>query len=749
VVRHAPGRRIPELRIEIVESKLFRPKLRDGLVQRPTLVDSLARSGAVPLVVVQAPAGYGKTTLLAQWAERDGRASAWLSLDARDNDASVLLTHLAVALARVAPVGPAVFDALATPGASIPATVVPRLGVAIANFPAPVVLAIDDVHELHEGESLDALVALVSYLNDRSQLAVAGRTLLSWPLARLRAERRLVEVGPTELAFDIESSRELVAATGVALSPADVARLHRRTEGWPAGLYLAALSLKHGSSATTPPVAPRDDGLIADYVSSELLSRLSAEDVAFLVRTSVLERLSGPLCDAVLEEDGSASRLDRFARSNLFLVPLDGERAWYRYHAVFRDVLRAQLDRTSPELASGLLERAANWCEAHGMAETAIQYAIAGHDKRRVQRLLVETAYLMYASGRVPTLISWFDWLDTEGALTESATTAAQAAVMYALTGKPAAADYWREVAERGVNAGTAEYRAWMSGMRAYMCRDGPERMLLDAQQNTEQARQITGTVTRSYPPGLVLAATAHLLLGERDAAAAGFADAVELGLLINAFAAVITASANLAILAMEADDWHRAARVIDVELERVQRLRLGALVPSALIFAAAAHCAAHAGDSNRAHAHLAQAHQLRPLLSYAIPWGAVQVLLELADASLALHDEPGAVTMLREIDAVLSRRPLLGVLVERVETLRTQLQGQVLRTAGASTLTAAELRTLPLLSTHLTLSQMATRLFLSRSTIKTHVTSVYQKLDVHSRGEAVVRAQELGLLAR
>ena len=748
-VQDVPGLRIHELHIEIVESKLFRPAIREGLVRpRSGLVDSLSRSAAMPLVVVRAPAGYGKTTLLTQWADRDRRATAWVSLDAHDNDASVLLTHLAVALERVVSLGPAVFDALATPGVSIPAVVVPRLGAALAQLPAPILLVLDDVHELREGESVDALVSFISYLANGSQLALAGRAMPPMPLARLRAEHRVLELGAQDLAFDVEASRQLMAAAGVDLPLRDVARLHRRTEGWPAGLYLAALSVKHGSRVdAAPPVAPGDDGLIVDYVESELLSRQSRQDVTFLIRTSVLDQLSGPLCDAVLQEDGSASRLERFARANLFLVPLGGDRGWYRYHALFRDVLRAQLDRTSPELAPVLLKRAASWCEGEGIAEAAIDYAIAGHDVRRAVRLVGETASAMYASGRVPTLTSWFDWLDRVGALAEYPAAAAQAAIVYALTGRPAAADYWREAAERGADPGTAEHRMWMSGMRAYMCRDGPKRMLVDAHECAEHARQLSRAVARDYPMGVLLQASAHLLLGERDAAAACFEDAVELGLRAQSVAVVITANANRAMLAMEASDWDRAAHLIDVELDRIQRLRLGALLPSVLVFAVAARHAAQTGNVARAHAYLVHAQRLRASLSYAIPWFGVQTLLELAEAWLILVDPAAAWTALEEIDGLLHRRPLLGILVQRVDTLRSRLQGPVPRSVGVSTLTAAELRTLPLLSTHLTLSQIAARLFLSRNTIKTHVTSLYQKLDVHSRDEAVIRAQELGLL--
>ncbi|MGX7678547.1 LuxR C-terminal-related transcriptional regulator [Jatrophihabitans sp. DSM 45814] len=736
------------LRVEIVESKLFRPAARDGLVERPALADSLWHSRGVPLVVVRAPAGYGKSTLLAQWAERDPRPAAWLSLDTHDNDASVFLTHLAVALDRVAPLGPSVFETLAEPGVSIPATVVPRLGSAISKLPQPILLILDDVHALDDGEALDALVSLISYLRLGSQLAVAGRAVPQLPLARLRAEGRVLELGAEDLAFDTDGSRQLLHAAGVDLSLTELKRLHQRTEGWAAGLYLAALSIKRrGHAEVASAVGPTDDSLIMDYVASELLAPQSPRDVTFLIRTSVLDRLSGPLCDAVLEEDGSASRLEQLTRANLFLLPLDNRRGWYRYHALFRDVLRAELDRTSPDLAWVLLQRAAGWCEERGMVEAAVDYAIAAHDVPRARRLICQTVDVMYAAGRVPTLIGWFDWLDNVGALAQDPTAAAQAAVVYGLTGRPASADYWRELAERAADPLTIEYRLWMSGMRAYMCGDGPERMLVDAQQNAEHARQVSGAIGRQYPAALLLQGIAHLLLGEREAAAECFTDASELGLRVSAFAAVICANSNRALLAIEASDWDRGADLIGVELERLDRLRLGSLLPSILVFAVAARTAAHAGDRHHARAHLAHANRLRPLLSHALPWFAVQTLLELAEASLSLDDGPAASTMLNEIDLVLHRRPRLGSLVPRVEHLRAQLNGQPMHTVGASTLTAAELRTLPLLSTHLTLSQVAARLNLSRSTIKTHVESIYRKLGAHSRAEAVTRAQELGLI--
>ena len=317
----ADGGRAGGLPVEVLESKLCRPTVRPGVVPRPRLVARLVAARQVPTVAIVAPAGYGKTTLLALWARADDRAFAWLSLDAHDNDPIVLLTHLAVALDRVAPLPAAVFDALRTPGVSVPATVVPRLGAALAAVPEPLVLVVDDVHHLRDGASLDALVAVVGHVRGTSQLALAGREL-PFSLARQRAQGQALEIGVSGLVFTAEGARSLLLAAGADLPAEEVGRLARRTEGWAAGLYLAALATSEDGTAAVDPGA--GDRLAADYLQSELLSRLPPEDLSFLVRSAVLDRLSGPLCDAVLRRSGSAGDLTRLERRNLFLVPLDG-----------------------------------------------------------------------------------------------------------------------------------------------------------------------------------------------------------------------------------------------------------------------------------------------------------------------------------------------------------------------------------------------------------------------------------------
>jgi LuxR family transcriptional regulator, maltose regulon positive regulatory protein len=230
---------------DLLVSKLRRPLVRAGTVRRSSLIERLARADH-PIVSVVAPAGYGKTTLLSQWAEANGQAFAWVSLEEPDNDPKVLLTYVAEALDQVEPVGERVFSALASPGSSVPGSVVPRLGSAFSSMTAPVALVLDDVHVLHNPECRAAVSVLADHVPGGSQLVLAGRDEPPLRIARLRAEGKVLEIGPGELSLTRGEAASLLAAAGAVLGEDEVAALHQRTEGWPAGMYLAALYLKQG-----------------------------------------------------------------------------------------------------------------------------------------------------------------------------------------------------------------------------------------------------------------------------------------------------------------------------------------------------------------------------------------------------------------------------------------------------------------------------------------------------------------------
>ena len=360
-LRERPGlpRAADGVPVDLVTSKLLPPLARRGTIRRPVL-DRLAGGDPRRIVSVVAPPGYGKTTLLAQWAELSGTAFAWVSVDERDNDPKILLSYVAQALDAVQPVGRRVFDALATAASSVPGSVVPRLGAAFASMTVPVVLVLDDVHLLENREGRDALSILAEHVPPGSRLVLAGRAAPPLRVARLRAEGRLLEVGPADLALTRPEAAALLREAGLALGPGEVAALHQRTEGWPAGLYLAALHLaaqhlREGGSLGTAAVSfGGDDRLVSEYIRAEFLATISRRHREFLTRTAMLEQMSGPLCEAVLELPGAAAILAELARSNLLLVPLDRRGVWYRYHHLFRDMLLAELERAEPGLLPAL-----------------------------------------------------------------------------------------------------------------------------------------------------------------------------------------------------------------------------------------------------------------------------------------------------------------------------------------------------------------------------------------------------------
>src|ERR1039458_3404345 len=331
---------------DLVAAKLRRPVMRPGTVRRSSLIERLKRGDPCPIVSVVGAAGYGKTTGLSQWAEGNGQAFAWVSVDEPDNDPKVLLTYIAAALDAIEPIDGRVFDALASPVSSVPGSVVPRLGSAFSSMTSPVVLMLDDVHALHNSECRAALSVLADHVPGGSRLVLAGRAEPPLRIARLRAEGRILEIGPGDLSVTRAEAASLLRDAGVAVGEDEVAELHRRTEGWPAGLYLAALYLREGGSLPHAAVSfGGDDRLVSEYMEAEFLSRISRQQRAFLTRAAVLERMSGPLCEAVLDLPGSAATLADLARSNLLLVPLDRRKEWYRYHHLFRDMLLADLHR--------------------------------------------------------------------------------------------------------------------------------------------------------------------------------------------------------------------------------------------------------------------------------------------------------------------------------------------------------------------------------------------------------------------
>ncbi|MFL6185393.1 MAG: LuxR C-terminal-related transcriptional regulator [Actinomycetes bacterium] len=738
---------------QLIESKLHPPRLRPGMVARTALVERLLTASGGAVVCAVAPPGYGKTTLLAQWAQRKGGRVGWLTVDPHDNDPAVLLTYLAVALDRVASIEPETFKILASPSTHVPPGVVPRLAAAMSATTEPVALVLDHVELLDNRQCLDALAQLALQLAGESQLALASRTQPRLPLGRLRGQGRLMEVGAADLAMDPSEARALLEGTEVHLPGEHAVELHRRTEGWPVGLYLAALALQAASTATDTPAAgvafAGDDRFVVDYLNAELLAQLPARQVSFLTRTAVLDRMCGPLCDAVLDTTGSATVLESLAGSNLLLVPLDRRREWYRYHHLFRDLLGAELGRREPELVPELHRRAAAWCEANGLEETAIDHAQAAGDADQVARLVLQVMQPVWASGRVDTVLRWTQWFEREQLMEQYPAVAVHGALIFALLGRATKAEQWAAAAERASPEGRlpdgSTMESYLAYLRAILCRDGVATM----RRNARLAWDGLSPLSPYRATMLHTEALSFLLDGDPEHADAVFARAFDAATEAAAPPLAAVIQAERCSIAAGRDDWAEAVALSDRALELIRGGQFDAYWTSALVYAWAARAALYRGDLNGARDHLARAAGLRPLLTHALPVVSAQALLELAGAYIALGDPDGAHAVLRQADDIFQQRPNLGVLPAQADELRPRLTTMKRTGLGASSLTTAELRLLPLLPSYLTFREIGERLFVSRNTAKTQALSIYRKLGASSRSEAVRHAQQLGLLSQ
>jgi LuxR family maltose regulon positive regulatory protein len=406
--------------ITLLETKLYVPRSRRGLVLRPRLSERLDRGAASKLVLVSAPAGFGKTTLLTEWlaarpaALAGERPTAWLSLDRGDNDPASFWAYVIAALRTVASgVGESALALLDAPRPPPIETVLTTLLNDLGAATGEIVLVFDDYHVIEARDVQDGMAFLLDHLPPWLHVVIASRTDPALPLARLRARGELAEIRAAELRFTADEAAAYLNETmGLQLTARDVAALEGRTEGWIAALQLAALSMQ-GRDDVAGFIAgfAGDDRYVVDYLAEEVLARQPDRVQAFLLQTSVLSRLSGPLCDAVTGQGGGKAMLEALDRGNLFLVSLDDRRRWYRYHHLFADVLQARLLDEQPGQVPDLHRRASEWYEQNGELSEAVRHALAAGDFERAAGL-VELALLAMRRTRQETrLRGWLEVL--------------------------------------------------------------------------------------------------------------------------------------------------------------------------------------------------------------------------------------------------------------------------------------------------------------------------------------------------
>jgi LuxR family transcriptional regulator, maltose regulon positive regulatory protein len=394
----------------LLATKLHQPRPRSRLVSRSRLIERLGQGVTGPLTLVSAPAGYGKTTLLAQWRASTRMPVAWLSLEPEDNEPLRFLTYFIAALQTLDHhLGARAYARLRLPQPVELETVLAELSNDLLCWQGEdFVLVLDDYHVITSAPIHHALTHLVEHLPPGMHLILTTRSDPPLPLARLRARGHLTELRAADLRFGTaEASAFLADVMGLHLSPEEVATLQSRTEGWIAGLQLAALSLQGRTDVTSALAAfTGSHRFVLDYLSEEVLSRQSASVQTFLLQTSVLERLSGPLCDAVTGKPGSQSMLEDLERAHLFVVALDERREWYRYHHLFADLLRSRLQQSEPGLLPELHRRASLWYEEHDLLLEAVQHAIHAPDLERTSYLLEAYRHALALRGQGRTVLA-------------------------------------------------------------------------------------------------------------------------------------------------------------------------------------------------------------------------------------------------------------------------------------------------------------------------------------------------------
>jgi ATP/maltotriose-dependent transcriptional regulator MalT len=749
----------------LLAGKLTAPLLQPGIVTRDRLLEMLDENRTQRLCLVVAPAGWGKTTLLTEWARKAGdrHAVAWLTLDETDDEPHRFWTYVVTALrAAASDLGGGALAALRVPGIDPLDVALPALLNDLYASNARHTLILDDYHLLTDVRIHEAIEYLLSYLPPSLRLVIAARFDPPLPLARMRARSELTEIRAADLRFSATEAAGLVSAVGqVEVGSDTVDALVDRTEGWAVGLKLAALTMRGAPEPTARAAAVRgDDRHIIDFLSSEVLDRLPADRREFLVRTAILDRLCGPLCDAVLGRTGSAAILEALERADLFVVPLDAHREWYRYHRLFRDVLTRELEATSPEAVPELLRRAADWHLVAGQVDEAIRLLTTAGDQRRAGQLLLSAEDLLLEQGAAATYLQLCEQLG-KATIREDPRLPVSMAGAAVQSGQLDRVPALLDIAEAKLGDANPPYQGWRSLTSAAamlraafdpVVRADPPLMLAHAERaaGLETDPTLQGYVVTRITLGAVLSG-----LDRREEAIPVLAEAWERSAKVDVPVFIgLQAAGLLAMCLLETGRQDEARRLVHQVAPAVQAMldALGDAAAAAVTFLVAVdgRLAYRDGRGDDARRLLTRAAELARIAGH--PSQRVYVLTALADADLAAGDRAAARSVLAEaretadsgiaFPATARRLAAAEERIGRGAARAARRKGQVIEE-----LTDRELSLLRALQGPLTQREIGAELYLSVNTIKGYTKSLYRKLGAATRAEAVERGRELGLI--
>jgi LuxR family maltose regulon positive regulatory protein len=736
-----------------IETKFHAPGLRKDLVERNELVQGLSAATAAQLVLVAAPAGFGKTTLVAQWqgSRMERRPFAWLALDDGENDPSRLWGHIIHALQQASPgiIGEETPQELRVRDPDIAGTVLPLLLNELAARTAPVVLVLDDYQAVTEPSCHDQMAFFLEHLPPSVQVVLITRTDPPLPLARLRAAGKMFEVRSPELRFTSAEAAVFVQRIAVAeFSLSDIAVLIERTEGWPAGLYLAALSLRgHPSPSAFIRQFSGDNRFITDFLAEEVLSRQPAEIRQFLGRTSILSRFSAPLCDAVIGSTNAAEIIDILDKENLFIVPLDDVRGWFRYHSLFAQMLRGYLTRTEPDLVATLHERASNWHRQSGSVDETIQHAVAAGDLTGAVELIAGHWPGYVDSGRAATIRGWLRMIGDD-AIGADPLAAHCAAWNAAFAGDRESVRRWLPLIEAARYEGPLPdgMQSLTSSVALLRGVFGFEGYGVMRQGAAAAAELESDPATPWYALARAALGFSLYLSGEPKAAEEPLEEAVSSEAAIP-FVRMIALSV-LSLAAVELGKLPRAQELADAARSLGTRAGAGEALPNALAYMAAGAVSAARGQLPEARSALEHAVRLRSRTPGIGPWATIEAMAMLTQVLLDSGDRSAAAVLVDETRLLLTALPDPTEAVQaRLVWLERQTTDKPRSASLADPLTEREEAVLRLLQGTLSLREIGQELHLSANTIKTHAQAIYRKLGVSTRRDAVQRGHAAGIL--
>ena len=723
-----------------------------GWVERSALVERLTATEA-KLILIEAPAGYGKTILAAQWRAHtvQARPFAWISLNEDDDEPRKLWRHITHALLRACPELDAeqILCHLRGSSPDITGAAIPSLVNELAGLAVPPVLVLDDYHSITEPRGHEQMTLLLHHLPASVQVVLVTRADPPLPLARWRATGELAEFRAHDLRFTaVEAGPVVSVLSGVELSESDLATLVERTEGWPTGLYLAAVALRgHRSPAAFVRQFSGASAFIAGFLAEEMLGRQPAAIRRFLARTAILDRFCAPLCDAVTGSADAAEMLATLERENAFIVPLDQSRQWFRYHHLLAQALRDQLGRTEPGLVPVLHRRASAWYRRSGLADGTIDHTIAAGDRAGAIDLIASYWHPYVASGRAATVRGWVRGLG-DRAIDADPVAAHCAAWSAAASGDQELVRRWLPVMAASARPGPLpdgmqsleSSVALLQGLCGF---DGLEQM----RRSAEWAAELESDASQ---PWYALARTvlgfSRYLSGDSAGAEKPLLEAVASAPLTPVIHLLSVSALSLTL--SELGQLTRAQHEADLAISLMRSSNLGRTPPASLAHAAAGAAHAGLGRLPEARSELEHALQARRQLPGISAWATIDIMLLLTTVLIDLGDRSSAAVLAGEVGLLLTTAPDdAHPLRARLERLERRLEGRSPAPVLAYPLTEREMTVLRLLRSALSRREIAAALNLSENTIKTQVKSIYGKLGVSARGDAIARGQQLGIL--